>query len=139
MLELNKWFFVLVALFISTYFILDRILFPPLLLVFKERKRAIEGSIAEAGQMQEKKEEKLEQFKRGISEASLKAKVEFEGLREEGLKKQRELVDAASKEAIGMIESAREALRAESEKASAALKGDAEKYAEQIVDKLLRA
>ena len=139
MLELNKWFFVLVALFLSTYFILDRILFHPLLLVFKERKRAIDGSIEEAGEMQEKKEEKLEEFKRGITEGSHKAKTEFEGLREEGLKRQRELVDAAGKEAIGMIERAREALRAESGKARAALKGDAEKYAEQIVDKLLRA
>ena len=138
MLELNGWFFVLLVLFLSTYFILDRILFQPLLLVFKERRRAIEGSIEEAGEMQQIKEEKLLEFKRGLSDASHKAKAEFEGLRQEGLEKQRELVDAASRKAMGMIEGAREVLRAESEKARAALKGDAEKYAEQIVEKLLR-
>lgn len=139
MLELNHWFFVLLALFISTYFILNRILFQPLLQVFKEREQAIEGSTEEAGKMQDQKDQKLQEFKRGMSEASQKAKAEFEALREEGLAKQRELLDDAGKEAQGMIESARETIRSESDKARASLRSDAEKYADNIVDKLLRA
>ncbi|MCK4910889.1 MAG: ATP synthase F0 subunit B [Thermodesulfovibrionales bacterium] len=139
MLELNGWFFVLLALFLSTYFILNRILFQPLLQVFKERRQAIEGSIEEAGKIQEKKDLKLDEFKRSMSEASQKARVEFETLREEGAQKQRELLEEAGKEAQGMIETARETIRAESEKARSALREDSEKYSDKIVDKLLRA
>ncbi len=138
MLEFNQWFFVLLALFISTYFILNRILFQPLLQVFRERTQAIEGSIEEAGKVQDQKDQKLQEFKRGMNEASQKAKAEFETLREEGLKSQRELLEEAGKEAQGMIETARETIRAESEKARSALRADADKYADKIVDKLLR-
>lgn len=139
MLELNGWFFVLLILFLSTYFILNRILFQPLLKVFKERENAIEGSIEEAGNMQKEKDRKLDEFKHSLSEASLKAKGAFDGLREEGLGKQHELVDAAAKEAQSMIEGARQALRKESDIASKSLRGDAETYSEKIVEKLLRA
>jgi len=139
MLELNVWFFVLFALFISTYFILSRILFQPLLQVFREREQAITGSIEAAGKVQLLKDKKLLEFKRGMNEASQKARAGFETLQEEGLKSQRELLEEAGKEAQGMIESARETIRSESEMARSALKEDVEKYADKIVDKLLRA
>lgn len=139
MLELNGWFFVLLVLFLSTYFILNRILFQPMLQVFKERKQAIEGSIEEAEKIQQTKDQKLDEFRRSMSEASQKARAEFETLREEGAQKQRELLEDAGKEAQGMIEAARETVRAESQKARTALREDAEKYSDKIVDKLLRA
>ena len=138
MLDLNGWFFVLLALFLSTYFILSRILFQPLLQVFKERKQAIEGSIEEAGKVQDLKDQKLQEFKRGMNEASQKAKAEFETLQEEGMQKQRELLEEAGKEAQGMIETARETIRSESDKARSSLQSDAEKYADKRVDKLMR-
>ena len=139
MLELNGWFFVLLGLFISTYFILNRILFQPLLKVFREREQAIEGSNEEALKMLDSKDQKLDEFRSSMSEGSHKAKGEFDSLREEGLQKQREQLDEAGKEAQGMIESARETIRSESEKARSALRDDAEKYADSIVEKLLRA
>lgn len=138
MLELNVWFLVLMVLFISLYFILNAILFKPLLNVFREREKAIEGSIEEADEMKHERESKLEEFKRGMAEASHKSKAGFNTLREEGLAKQRDLVEAASKEAQGMIEAARKELKAESEKARSSLKGDAEKYSDSIVEKLLK-
>lgn len=139
MLELNGWFFVLLVLFLSTYFILSRILFLPLLQVFKERESAIDGSIEEAGKMHEEKDRKLAEFKEGLSAATHKAKGEFESLREDGLNKQRELLDAAGSQAMGMVDSARQTLRTESATARKTLKLDAEKYADSVVEKLMKA
>ena len=138
MLEVNGWFFVLLVLFGSLYFILNWILFQPMLKVFAERKQAISGAIEEAGKMQEGREKLVEEFKRAMGEASSGAKAEFEKLREEGLQKQRELLEAAMNEAQGLIVSARSELTSASDKARASLEADAEKYAEQIVEKLLR-
>jgi F-type H+-transporting ATPase subunit b len=138
MLELNFWFFVLAVLFISLYFILNSILFKPLLKVFSEREKAIAGSMEEADEMRQEREQRLDEFKREMSGASQKAKAGFDSLREEGLGKQRDLIEAANKEAQGMIEAARKELQAESEKARASLKGDADKYSDSIVEKLLK-
>ena len=138
MLEVNNWFFVLLILFISLYFILNQILFQPMLRVFKERDAAMSGSVDEAARMREDREKVLEEFKREMGEASSRAKEVFDALREEGLTKQRELMEAAGKEAQGLIEKARAELAAAAAKASASLEADAEKYAEKIADKLLR-
>jgi len=138
MLEINGWFFVLLGLFLALYFILNKILFQPMLKVFAEREQAISGSVEEAGRMQVDRERLVEEFKRDMGEASSRAKAAFEALREEGLEKQRQMLEAASKEAQGMIERARAELAAASDKARASLQRDAEKYAEQIVEKLLK-
>ena len=138
MLEMNNWFFVLLALFLSLIFILNQILFKPLLAVFREREAAIDGAKDEAQKMGNERETKLDQLKKDLSEGSAKSKEAFEGLREGGLEKQRELMETANKEAMRILEEARAALAQETEKARTALSSDAEKYASDIAGKLLK-
>lgn len=138
MLELNSWFFVLAALFLFLVFLLDKILFKPLLKVFKEREDAIDGAQDAAKDLELAKEEKVEALKKEFSEGGRKAKERFESVRGEGLAKQKEFMEAAAKEAAGIMDKARAELKAQSDKTRQALKGEVDKFSDEIVNKLTK-
>jgi F-type H+-transporting ATPase subunit b len=139
MLEFNQWFFVLAANFLILLFILNKILFQPLLKVFKEREEAIDGSLDAAKEMELKKDESLEKMKAELAAAAQKAREAFDELKGQGQAKQKELLEAANAEASKVIGEARGKLKAEADRARGALKGDVEKFSEEIVNKLIKA
>ncbi len=139
MLEFNNWFFVLVANFLILLFILNKILFQPMLKVLKEREDAVDGSLEAAKEMELKKAEALEKMKAELAAASQKARDVFDEFKAEGQKKQKELLEAANSEAAGHIGEARNKLKAEADKARQALRGEVEKFSEEIVNKLVKA
>ena len=137
MLELNYWFFVMAANFLVLLFVLNIILFRPLLKMFKEREDAVDGSLREAKEMDEEKENLMAGMQKDFSEAALDAKAKFEGLKKEGQEKQKEALDAIGKEASSELEKARGQIRGEAEKAMASLRADVEKFSDEIVTKLV--
>jgi F-type H+-transporting ATPase subunit b len=139
MLEFNNWFFVLAANFLVLLFILNKILFQPILKVFQEREDAIDGSLDAAKQMEMKKEEAMAKMKAELAEAAQSAREAYEEKKAEGQAKQKELLDAANAEAAKIIGDARAKLKAESDKARGALKADVEKFSEEIANKLIKA
>lgn len=139
MLELNKWFFVLLINFLGLLYILNKILFRPLLKLFKERQDSINGALGSAKDMSQKKDEAIAKLNKDLAGARDKAKEAFESLRAEGGNKQRELFSGAETEASGMLQKARTELRAEAEKARQSLRADVDKFSDEIVRKLLKA
>jgi F-type H+-transporting ATPase subunit b len=137
MLEINKWFFVLLANFLVLLYVLNVILFKPLLKVFKERDDATSGSIQAARIMEQERERALDELKAGLQEASRKARGAFESMRAEGLDGQKALLSKASEEALKIADKARADLRAEAEKARGALRADVERLSDEIVKKLV--
>jgi F-type H+-transporting ATPase subunit b len=140
MLDIDKfWLLVLTANFLGLLYILNIILFRPLLKVFQERKDTIKGSIDAAKEMNSRKEEGIERMNKEISDARSKAKEVFEGNRNAGLEVQKKLLSDAEATAAGMLQKAREELRSEGEKARKSLKADIEKFSDEIVRKLVNA
>jgi F-type H+-transporting ATPase subunit b len=140
MLDLEpKWMLTLLCMFLGLVYLLNVILFRPLLAVFKERDDSVKGSLAAAKEMDGKKEEGLEKMNKELSEARQKAKDVFEKLREEGLNRQKVVLKDAESQASSMLQRAREELRAEAAKARVSLKADAEKFSDEIVRKLVKA
>jgi len=137
MLEFNGWFFVLVVNFLVLPYVLNVILYRPLLKVFKEREEGVDGALAQAKQMDEEKEKGLEEIQKSFSQVSADARAKFEELRSQGQDKQREMLEEAGKGASEHIENARATLKAEAEKARQALRADVEKFSEEIVKKLV--
>jgi F-type H+-transporting ATPase subunit b len=133
-----KWFLFLIGLFLANIAILNVMLFKPMLRVFKEREEAIDGSLEEARDMDAERDNKITIFKREMSAASLSAREKFDSLRQGGQDRQKELLEAASKEAMDIIEKARAELSSASDTARASLKGDVDKFSEEIVQKLLK-
>ena len=132
------WFIVLLANFLFLLFALNIILFKPMIKIFKERENTVNGSLQAAKDMAGKRDSALDEMKKGLSEAAVKARAAFEELRNEGLAKQKDSVSAASAEAMKLTEGARQALRQEADKARHALKSDVEKFSEEIVKKLVK-
>ena len=140
MLDIDKfWLLVLTANFLGLIYILNVILFRPLLKVFNERESLTKGSLDAAKEMNSRKEEGLERMNKEISDARNKAKEAFEVLRNEGLNTQKTLLSDSEAVAAGMLQKAREELRSEGEKARKSLKADIEKFSDEIVRKLVNA
>jgi len=140
MLDIDKfWLLVLTANFLGLIYILNVILFRPLLKVFNERESLTKGSLDAAKEMNSRKEEGLERMNKEISDARNKAKEAFEVLRNEGLNAQKTLLSDSEAVAAGMLQKAREELRTEGEKARKSLKADIEKFSDEIVRKLVNA
>ncbi len=140
MLDIHiNWLLILAANFLGLMVVLNIILYKPLLRVFKEREDSTKGALNAAKEMDAKKEEGIARMNRELMEARKKAKGAFEGLRNEGLSAQKQALADAEVTAAGMLQKAREELQAEVGKARQALRGDVEKFSDEIVRKLVKA
>lgn len=139
MLELNKWFFVLLVNFLVLLYILNIILFRPILKVLKERDASVKDYLKAAKELEQKREEAIVRMNQELQAARVKAKEIFEEIRKDGLEKQRSLLEEANREAIEMISKAKEEIAVEAEKARQSLRADVDRFSDEIVRKLVGA
>ena len=137
MLDINMWFFVLVLNFLALLFILNIVLFKPLLKIFKEREDIVKGSLDAAKDMSNRREETIARMNKELAETRNKAKDVFEALKAEGLQNQKEVLSKAEAEASQVLEKAKADLKAEAEKARTTLRADVDKFSDEIVRKLV--
>jgi F-type H+-transporting ATPase subunit b len=140
MLDIHPmWLLVLAANFLVLIYVLNLILYKPLLKVFKEREDIVRTSLDAAKEMNARKDDGIARMHKEIADARSGAKEVFETMRTEGLNRQKEVLSESEAKAAEMLEAARRELRAEVEKARKALKADVEKFSDEIVRKLVRA
>jgi F-type H+-transporting ATPase subunit b len=132
------WLLVLALNFLVLLFILNAILFKPLMDIFKKREDSIKGDLDAAKDMAEKSEEGIAGLHRELAGARTKAKETFEAIRSEGVKHQKEVLSAAESEAVATLEKARTEIKAEAEKARQGLRADIDKFSDEIVRKLVQ-
>lgn len=138
MLELNRWFFVLLANFLILLFLLNIILFKPLMQLFRERKNVVDESLKSAETLKMKKDSLFSQMQSEIAGARDRAREKYLALRHDGLNEQKAILQTAHQKAVAMIEEAQKNIRNESARARETLKSEVEKYSEEIVNKLLK-
>ncbi len=134
-----KWLLILAANFFVLLYLLNIILYRPLLKTFDDRTNTVKGSLNAAKEMAAKKEDGIAAMNREIAGARKKAKDVFEGMRGEGVELQKNLLSEAEEKAAGILQKAREELRAEAANARQALRADVEKFSDEIVRKLVKA
>ncbi len=139
MLELNKWFFVLLINFLVLLYILNIILFKPILKVLKDRDSSVKDLLSQAKEMEQKREEAISRMNQELQAARIKARERFEEIRKEGLERQKTLLDEANRQALEMIGKAKEEIRVEADKARKRLREDVDRFSEEIVRKLVGA
>jgi F-type H+-transporting ATPase subunit b len=132
------WFIVLAIQFIALIFILNAILFSPLMKIFKQRDDTVKGALDAAKGMTEKREEGIAKMNRELAEARTRAKEIFEALKAEGVGKQKEVLSSTEAEALTTLEKARAEIKTEAEKARQALRADVDKFSDEIVRKLVK-
>lgn len=134
-----KWFILLVINFFVMIFLLNKILFKPILTIIKEREDTVKGSLDAAKELENRKEEGIASLNKEMADARGRAKEVFENSRNEGMDRQRQVLSEAEAAAAERLQKAREELRAEAEKARLALRADVEKFSDEIVRKLVEA
>jgi len=132
------WLLVCAVNFLLLLFLLNIILFKPLLRLFKEREDTVKGSLEAAKDMSNKREEGIARLNAELAGARNKAREMFEVLKTEGLQKNKETLGAAEAEASVILEKARGEVKAEAEKAMKALRAEVDKFADEIVRKLVK-
>jgi len=137
MLEFNKWFFVQLINFLVLIILLNRILFKPLLNLFKERGDRIKNALDSARAMEKEKEELLQRINTRLLETKNEARTISENLKREGVTVQKELIEEAQKSASEMSSKAREDLNVEVKKAKEVLRKEVETFSKEIVEKLV--
>lgn len=137
MLELNKWFFVQMINFLLLLFILNIILFRPILRIFKDRENSTTGFLEDAKAMHREKDDLMTQIDAKLSDARSRAKSIFDGLSDEGKAAQKQVVGSAQNQSVEINKKAREDIQAATERARASLKGDIESFSKIIVEKLV--
>ena len=137
MLKLDIWFFVQLVNFLVLVFILNQVLFKPLLNLFQERKEGIEGSIEEAKRLNQLKDEEIKRYNQELAQAREHAKEIYNSLRQEGLHKQKEIIEKAHEEAMAEIRMAQEAIKKETERVRKELGETVRRFSEEIVRKLV--
>ncbi len=137
MLEINAWFFAQLANFLLLLFLLNIILFKPILRIINERKEDTTGALENAKALDREKDEVLARIDEKLSEARGNARTVYEGLSSEGLDTQKKALESAQNEAVESNRKAREELEAATETARAGRKSDMEGFSKQIVEKLV--
>lgn len=139
MLDISPlWFVVMAVNFYVLLFVLNAILFKPILKIFKEREDTVKSSLDAVKDMGAKRGEGIARLNREFVEARNKAKETFEALKTEGLQKHKKIHSAVDAEASEMLNKAKAEIRAEAEKARKTLRADVDKFSDEIVTKLVR-
>ena len=139
MLEINNWFFVQLANFILLLFILNKILYKPLLRLFQEREDNTKGALEKARAFDKEKDDVLAKIDAKLSDARSQSRATFEGLSNEGMEIQRATLESAQNDAVEINRKAKSELEDATDKARSSLKSDIESFAQQIVEKLVGA
>ncbi len=137
MIELNYWFFVLLANFLILIIVLRVILFKPLLNISSERQKIINNSLNQAKELNEKKESTLNEINIELGKTKSRAGDIYNRLKQDGQDTQKEHLAKAYAESNKMIKKATEEIASEKEKAKESLRKEVVNYTDEIVKKLI--
>jgi F-type H+-transporting ATPase subunit b len=136
-MEINATLLVQIVLFLLLLAWLSRFLFAPLLRLFDERERRIEGAREEAARLSQNAHEKLAQVEERIRLAQKEARQVLAELKAEGAEYQRRILDAAKQEARQKSEQAQAQLVVEVQRVKTELRHQVGSLSELVLSQFL--
>lgn len=137
MIDINYTLYWQLANFLVLLVALNFILFKPIRQVMQEREQGISSALGDAKSAQDRMQSMLEQYNSSLAEAKQKAAATFNGIYQQGLDAQRDMIAAERAKAGAMLDKARAEVAAAAESARAELKKEAERLSQEITSKLL--
>jgi F-type H+-transporting ATPase subunit b len=135
--DLHKGVFIQVALFVFLMLVLKPLLFDPMLKLFEEREKRIDGAKALARDIDEKSASAQATYDAEMGKARAVANAERDKLRADGLRTENEILSRVRAEAGATLEEGRKKTHAEAEIARAALKGQSAELARSVASRVL--
>lgn len=135
--DFDKTLFVQVGLFVVLWLVLKPLLFDPMLKLFEEREKKIEGTIADARKIDFQSAEAKATYDEALTKARAEGALERDRLRAEGLKKESELLTVARAASHKQLEAGRTRSQQELESARAELSKDRQSLARDVASRVL--
>lgn len=136
-ISLDATFFIQMGLFLVLIYVLNVLLYKPVLAAMEERSRKISGMESDAAGIEGELEEKLLKYREEIAKAKEKGAQSRAVLKKEGLDKETELVGAAHSAAQDTISQAKERISKEKDAALKGLRAMTDEMARGIAEKAL--
>ncbi len=135
--DFDATFLVQLAFFVVLTFVLKPTLFDPMLKLFEEREKRIDGAKVQARHIDEKSATALAQYEARMAEARAAANAQRDRIRADGLKREQEIMARARASTAQAIESGKAAAHAEAQRAQAKLKAEAVTLARDVATRVL--
>ncbi len=136
-MEVNSTLLIQLVIFLGLLGVLSRSLFTPMLKLFEERERRIQGAQAEAVELHKQAQAKLEETERRIHDAQREAKQALFDLQAEGARFHREILDKARDETQKRMQEASKELTAQISELRQELSGEQGALSQLVVGKFL--
>jgi F-type H+-transporting ATPase subunit b len=126
-----------IAIFVVLMFVLEPLLFAPILRIFAAREERTEGARARARELEEKAGELLERYEREVERVNRVAAEEREHLRAETTKLEAEILRQARQAAARIVEDGRRRTAEEVARIRFDLGKESERISQEIVTQVL--
>src|SRR5260370_34860488 len=123
-LDFDPPLLVQVVLFVALTLVLKPLLFDPMLKLFEEREKLIDGSKLQARRIDEKSATALAEYEAEMVKARALGNAERGRVHAEGLKREQEILSAARVQAARVMEEGRRAAQLQADRARAALNAE---------------
>ncbi len=123
--------------FLVLMWILNRLLFKPILNILDERKRRVQESEEKVTDLEQKAAQQWDAYQRQLQEAKVAASVEKERIKGEGLEAERRLLEEVRNQAARAVEESRREIGEQAGKAREFLKGQAKMVAQEMAERIL--
>ena len=135
--DLDASLVVQIGIFILLLVILKPLLFDPMLKLFEEREKKIEGTRREATKEDERSAKALAKYEGILGKAREAGNLERDQLRSEGQKKEAEILALVRSQTTATVENGREAIAEEAKTARTALETEANVLGSAIASRVL--
>lgn len=135
--DLDLTFVVQLVLFVGLTLVLKPVLFDPMLELFEEREKRIDGAKVQARHIDEKSATALAKYEAEMAKARAAANAEREKIRAAALKREQEILAEVRASTGKMIEDGKRAAHAEAERVRAALSSEASTMARELASRVL--
>ncbi|MBI5286396.1 MAG: ATP synthase F0 subunit B [Deltaproteobacteria bacterium] len=137
MIEFNITLLYQIGAFFILLFILNYLLYKPVLGILEERKDRIAGVKGEAESLEKKVRSRLQEYENRLQEAKLNAQEERMRLRQEGSNKGGEVLDEARKETLEYLANTKDNLEREMKGALEGAREDSKVISRDVVELLI--
>jgi F-type H+-transporting ATPase subunit b len=135
--DFDATFLVQLVLFAGLTLVLKPLLFDPMLKLFEERERRIDGAKLQARKMDEKSATALAKYESEMAQARAAANAERDRLRAQAVQREHEVLAAVRTATAKTVEDGKRAAYAEAERVRAQLKGEAGTLARDLAGRVL--
>jgi len=137
MVDINSSVFIQIINFLALIFILNQLLYKPILQIMDRRKGIFDSTEAEIKRLQDTIDQKMAEYEAKIAQAKGEAMAQRGEIQKEGAEKGKEILDGARAEIQKMMDDFQIRLTQEVDGARTVLRSQSERISKEIAEKVL--